>query len=141
MLFRSLSQAQLDRLGRYAKHKTYSAGEQIFQLNQPGHEMMLIANGQVKVTLPVMGEKVLHLATMGRGQFFGEMSFMDGAAYSADVYAVEQVQIISIANEAFNQDDQQDQTLLAVMTKAIALALAQRLRQTNSELLELKSQS
>lgn len=140
-IFKDLSQSQLDCLERYAKHKTFFAGEQIFKLNQPGHEMMFIANGQVKITLPVTTQKVLHLATMGRGQFFGEMSFMDGAVYSADVYAVEEVQVISIASEAFSLNNQEDQTLLAVITKTIALALAQRLRQTNSELLELKSQS
>jgi CRP-like cAMP-binding protein len=66
---------------------------------------------------------------------------MDGSAYSADVYAVDAVQVWSIAREQFKPLDATDQVMEALITKAIALALAQRLRYTNAELLELKNQS
>ena len=66
---------------------------------------------------------------------------MDGSVYSADVYAVDAVQVWSIAREQFKQLDPADQVMQALITRAIALALAQRLRYTNAELSELKNQS
>ena len=34
---------------------------------------MLIASGQIKITLSIGKNTIVHLATVGRGQFFGEM--------------------------------------------------------------------
>ena len=140
-IFQGFSVDQLARLEQCATMRTFVAGEQIFKAGEFGHELMLIARGQVKVSLALEASKTLHLATMGRGQFFGEMSFMDGSIYSADVYAVDEVQVWSIAREQFKPVDAKDQAMQALITKAIALALAQRLRYTNAELLELKNQS
>ena len=140
-IFQGFSVDQLARLEQCATMRTFVAGEQIFKAGEFGHELMLIARGQVKVSLALEASKTLHLATMGRGQFFGEMSFMDGSIYSADVYAVDKVQVWSIAREQFKPLDAKDQVMQALITKAIALALAQRLRYTNAELLELKNQS
>ena len=139
-IFEGLDSSQLQCLKEYAVLHTYSPGEQIFKMNDHGHELMLIASGQVKISLALSSNQVLHLATMGRGQFFGEMSFMDGSVYSADVYAVEQVKVWSIAREQFNTQNTKDQEMQAVITKAIALALAERLRHANAELLEMKNQ-
>jgi SulP family sulfate permease len=140
-IFQDFSSEQLSRLEQCAVMRTFVPGEQIFKAGEPGHELMLIARGQVKVSLALEANKTLHLATMGRGQFFGEMSFMDGSAYSADVYAVDEVQVWCIAREQFKPLDVADQVMQALITKAIALALAQRLRYTNTELLDLKNQS
>jgi hypothetical protein len=140
-IFQDFIREQLSRLEQCAVMHTFVPGEQIFKAGEPGHQLMLIARGQVKVSLALEANKTLHLATMGRGQFFGEMSFMDGSAYSADVYAVDEVQVWSIAREQFKPLDATDQVMEALITKAIALALAQRLRYTNAELLELKNQS
>jgi SulP family sulfate permease len=140
-IFQGFSVDQLARLEQCATMRTFVVGEQIFKAGEFGHELMLIARGQVKVSLALEASKTLHLATMGRGQFFGEMSFMDGSIYSADVYAVDEVQVWSIAREQFKPLDAKDQAMQALITKAIALALAQRLRYTNAELLELKNQS
>ena len=140
-IFKDFSGEQLSRLEQCAVIRTFEPSEQIFKAGELGHELMLIARGQVKVSLALEANKTLHLATMGPGQFFGEMSFMDGSAYSADVYAVDAVQVWSIAREQFKPLNATDQVMEALITKAIALALAQRLRYTNAELLELKNQS
>ena len=138
-IFEGLLADQLQSLKQYAQLNTYGPGEQIFKLNQHGHELMLIASGQVKVSMALPNNQILHLATMGRGQFFGEMSFMDGSIYSADVHAIDQVKVWSIAREQFNAQDAKDQEMQAVITKGIALALAERLRHTNAELFEMKN--
>jgi len=51
--------------------------------NTLGHELMLISRGEVKVSLKTSTGSAIHLATLSRGQFFGEMSFLDGRAPSA----------------------------------------------------------
>jgi len=53
----------------------------------PGGELLLIRRGAVRILLPLGGGGHLTLATFGRGNFFGEMAFLDGSVRSADAVA------------------------------------------------------
>ena len=99
----------------------------------------MIAHGQVKLTLPVKDGQPLHLLTLGKGQFFGEMSFIDGHAHSADAYAVEDVELLSIDRESLANAIGQDQRMLLIIFKRIFIAVAERLRHSNAELHDLRT--
>jgi NTE family protein len=101
---------------------------------------MLVAKGQVKITLDLHSGKKLHLSTLGQGQFFGEMSFVDGRHHSADAVAMEDTTIIRISRENFRELSNNDPLMEASILRSITLALADRLRHSNSELLEAKEQ-
>jgi len=59
--------------------RSYKAGEPIFRRGEQGDELLLIRRGSVRVTLPLDEKQSHHLATFGRGDFIGEMSFLDKA--------------------------------------------------------------
>ena len=101
---------------------------------------MLVAKGQVKITLDLHSGKKLHLSTLGQGQFFGEMSFVDGRPHSADAMAMEDTTIVCISRESFKGISKSDPLMEASILRSIALALADRLRHSNAELLEAKEQ-
>ena len=65
------------------KVMSYRAGETIVGEGASGLGFYLVMDGKVEVR---KGAKVL--ATLGKGQFFGEMSVIDGKPRSADVVAV-----------------------------------------------------
>jgi SulP family sulfate permease len=99
---------------------------------------MLISRGEVKVTLPAANDKTIHLATFSRGQFFGEMSFLDGRKHSANVHASRETELISIDRKAFAAVAAGDPVMSISVMRAIALAIADRLRHANAELREMR---
>jgi predicted RND superfamily exporter protein len=92
-------------LGRFAVRlvvllgtlKNFERGQPIVRKGEPGHEMYLVVNGRADV-LGNDGETVL--ATLARGDVFGEMALLRSATRVADVVARETVETLVI-DEAF----------------------------------------
>jgi SulP family sulfate permease len=137
-LFKDLTEAEAQEINRSAQHLSFQKGQLIYKHNTPGNSLLLISRGQIKLTLPVKGGQYVHLLTLGKGQFFGEMSFLDGHAHSADAYAVDDTDLIIIDRESLAHTIGQDQRMMLILFKKISLALADRLRHSNAELHELR---
>jgi CRP-like cAMP-binding protein len=99
---------------------------------------MLISRGEVKVSLKTSTGSAIHLATLSRGQFFGEMSFLDGRAPSAYVHASGETEIFAIDRVAFAKLAAGTPLMSLGVMRSLALVLADRLRQTNMELREVR---
>jgi CRP-like cAMP-binding protein len=81
-LFAGLDRKELDVLGKLIKEQRYPAGATIVKAGAGGHGLYIIKEGNVSVVRD--GQKV---AAMGPGQFFGEISVLDGGPRTADVQA------------------------------------------------------
>ena len=137
-LFKDLTPSEAEELNSTAQHLSFKKGELIFSQGTQGDSLLLITRGQIKLTLPVKGGRQLHLLTLGKGQFFGEMSFLDGHCHSADAYAIEDTELLNIDRENLAQAIGQDKRMMLIIFKKISLALAERLRHSNAELHELR---
>lgn len=137
-IFGELNIQELTALEHCATRHTFAAGEKVFAADSAGDQLMLISRGEVKVSLPKADGKAIYLATLGAGQFFGEMSFLDGSAHSADVYASRETELIAIDRKAFAEVTAADSMINVSVLRVIALAIAERLRHANSELRELR---
>jgi len=137
-IFHGLNDMELAALEACQVVRTYAAGDVVFAADTVGHELMLISRGEVKVSLPVADGKTIHLATFSRGQFFGEMSFLDGRAHSADVQATRETELIAIDRRAFAKVAVGDPVMSISVMRAVALAIADRLRHANAELREMR---
>lgn len=137
-LFEDLHSATLVGLQRCAQRRFYAAGEIIFTAGTPGDALMLISRGLVRIDLPLSEGRKTHLATFSRGQFFGEMSFLDHHAHSADVEAVIDTELLIIPRSDFNELAKQDPLMAMHVFSSLALAMAERLRHTNHELRALQ---
>ena len=137
-LFKDLTASEAKELNETAKHLSFKKGELIYAHGTPGNSLLLIARGQIKLTLPVKGGQHVHLLTLGKGQFFGEMSFLDGHAHSADAYAIEDTELLNIDRESLAHAIGQDQRMMLIIFKKISLAIAERLRHSNAELHDLR---
>jgi CRP/FNR family transcriptional regulator, cyclic AMP receptor protein len=88
-LFREqgLSRRELMTLATFSKEKHFAAGASLFQEGDEGAEMYVVLDGRAMISkfIPGAGEEAL--AILERGDFFGEMSLIDGEPRSADARA------------------------------------------------------
>ena len=138
-LFRDLTPTEAEQLSRTARTLHFKKGEQIYAYGDPGNELLLIARGQVKLSLPVSNGPDIHVFTIGKGHFFAEMSFIDGHPHSAHAHAQEDCELIGIDRESLLSGIGQDQRMMLIIFKKILLTVATRLRHSNAELQELRS--
>ena len=81
-LFAGLDRKELELLSKLIKEQRYGAGTTIVKAGASGHGLYIIKEGHIAVIRG--GERV---ASLGPGQFFGEISVLDGGPRTADVTA------------------------------------------------------
>ncbi len=137
-LLSGIDAGKIEKLRRFVTEKEFKAGQTIFTRKDPGGEIFLIRSGVVKIFLPLSGGISYHLATFGSGDFFGDMSFLDHGVRSANAAAQTDTSLFVIERAQFDRLAAGNPEVSAVVFERLALALALRLRQTDSELKALQ---
>lgn len=126
-LFESLAHDELAALSARLEERTCAEGTDIFRAGDSGATLFLIQDGAVEISTGD-GAKRTVLAHLFPGQFFGELSLLDGSPRSANARATQ-----ACVLQALDRDD-----FLAFLqakpqaaTKILA-EMADRLRQTNA---------
>ncbi|MGE0087036.1 MAG: cyclic nucleotide-binding domain-containing protein [Desulfococcaceae bacterium] len=96
-MFKGLNENQLGELGSFLKIRQAAKGETIIRKGTPGLNLYIITSGRVEVT----GEGDMHIAYLGKGEVFGEMSLISGDAVAATVRALEPAKILYIRGKDF----------------------------------------
>ena len=80
--------------------KEFKRGEVLFREGEPGKEMYVVQAGKVNITKTVREtEKIL--ATLGAGEFFGEMSILNHKPRSAGAVVAEDAKLLVIDPKTF----------------------------------------
>jgi hypothetical protein len=111
----------------------YKAGKVIVQENDFGETAYVIEQGQVEVSKELDGQSV-HLAYLGAGETFGEMSMIDEKPRSATVTAVTETVVREIRQDDFFNSFQTDPKVALTLLKV----LFERLREANAMILQLQ---
>jgi sulfate permease, SulP family len=133
-LLREFDNTTIDELRSCVYERSISAGEKVFRHGDSGDEIFLIRRGIVRIILPLKHGKIHHLATFRRGDYFGEMAFLDKGQRSADAEAKTNCELYVISRQQFNARVYKDAVLGVRIFARLALAVSLRLRQTDSEL-------
>jgi len=133
-LFADRKQETLADLEACMESRTWKAGEQVFACGDAGDEIFLIRRGSVCIMLPLDGERTHHLATFGRGSFFGEMSFLDSRLRSATAFAFTDCEMYVLSRRRFDVLVENHKRLGLNLMEGLARVLAARLRQADAEL-------
>ncbi|MBF0426532.1 MAG: SLC26A/SulP transporter family protein [Magnetococcales bacterium] len=120
------------------EERSYAAGETIFRLGDDGDKLYLIRRGAVRILLPELDGRSLTLAIFGRGNFFGDMAFLDRGKRSTDAVADGATDVFLITRQRFEELIRTHPVLGQKIYARLARALAVRLRYTNAELLALR---
>ena len=98
-LFQGLGPEQMTLFETESHRRTFKRGEVVFHKGDPGETMFLITEGQVKIVLPSdSGEEAL-LGVLDPGNFFGELSLLDGQPRSATIVATEPTETVVLRRE------------------------------------------
>lgn len=133
-MFRGRTEETFAALEARMEGRSFAAGEFIFRRGDPGQELFLIRFGSVRIMLPVDDAHTHHLATFSRGDFFGEMSFLDGEPRSADAIAFTDTELFVLSRSRFDSLSDEHKRLAINLLEGLARALAIRLRHTDAEL-------
>lgn len=110
--------------------KNYKDGSIIFEENSIGKEMYIILSGNVKI-IKKKGDVETVIATLGEGDFFGEMSLFDNYPRSATVKAEGNVSLLEINQKNFLKKISKDPSLAFRMLEK----MSHRIRKTDDKIM------
>ena len=122
-LFEGLSDRQLNQIARLADEVEARAGQKLARQGETGREMFIIVEGEA-----VVKTRQGRTVRLTRGDFFGEMSLLDGSPRSATVEATTGMRLLVIGQREF-------WALVATapqITRRIMSTLSQRIREANA---------
>jgi len=100
-LFWDLNDEELGYISEKMVSRQYDTGNYIFLEESDGEQCFFVVKGSVKITrLSKEGREVI-LAMLNQGDFFGEMSLLDGESRSANVIALEKTEVLTLNRKDF----------------------------------------
>lgn len=100
-IFSELSSKDMERIAVVAHRRTYPKEQLIMIEEESGQTLFILMNGQVKISrIGEEGREVI-LAVMSSGDFFGEMSLLDGQSRSANVTVMQNSEMLLIHRDDF----------------------------------------
>ncbi|MEO8044723.1 MAG: DUF1003 domain-containing protein [Spartobacteria bacterium] len=126
-LFRALDEMAASELCELLSTREVEAGTPLFHRGEPGDSMYLVEQGCVCISVKDTDGHDTTLAEMGPGDFFGEMSLLDGNPRSADATAKVDSRLAFLPRDDFRSFLRKNPDIaLGILT-----ALTHRLRRTD----------
>jgi SulP family sulfate permease len=133
-LFQGRKDVTIADLEGRMKQRTVKAGELIYAIGDQEQELYLIRRGAARIMAPISGSRQLHhIATYGRGDFFGGLAFLDDRARSDNAIAHTDIDLFILSLEQFNLLAEEHKKLALLLMTAISRTLAHRLRHADGE--------
>jgi CRP/FNR family cyclic AMP-dependent transcriptional regulator len=109
--------------------KTFPPGTVLFKEGESGREMFVIQSGTVKISKVVRGEEQV-LASLGPGEFFGEMAILNNKPRSATATVIEDCKMLVIDPKTYELMLKNNIEIAVRMIKK----LAQRLQEADDQI-------
>ncbi len=100
-LFASLTDAAATELRSLLTIKDVSTSTELFHKGDSGNAMYLIETGRVRISITDEDRREITLAELAQGDFFGEMSIIDGRNRSADAKVIEDGRLAVLSRPNF----------------------------------------
>ncbi|HEV8309768.1 MAG TPA: Crp/Fnr family transcriptional regulator [Methylomirabilota bacterium] len=104
----------------------------VFHAGDPGRSFFLVGAGRIKISLSRQGREVV-LAELGPGDYFGELSLIDGRPRSADAIAATRSELLELPQEAFFRLLETNTTI----ARKLLIEVSSRLREADKQIATL----
>lgn len=101
--FRDVADIDFDRFDRQCAWRRYDDGELVLDYEDESSDVYFIVAGEVRILIRTMAGKEIILGESGAGQFFGEMTAIDGAKRSANVTALTKSELCIMPGYVFRE--------------------------------------
>lgn len=136
-LFSELNENDLEQISKMTVRQVYKKDNMVLIEEEIGSTMFIILNGRVKISrISDEGREVI-LSILVDGDFFGEMSILDGQTRSANAVTLEDTELMIIRRENFLQILHDHPQVAINLLKE----LAHRLRRSDSQIKSLSLQN
>ena len=119
-ILKPLTAQERQEVARSLVQRVYAPGEVVVHRNDEGSSMFVINRGRAEVLVPDTGGQLQQVAVLGPGSFFGEMSLFTGEARTADVRALEELDLLGIQKPAIERLLLENDNLATAFSKSIA---------------------
>jgi len=138
LIFANSTARELNAIHSAMLSRTFKQGEVIVhEEDDENQTFFMIVSGSVHVSVMSSEGKQIILATLRRGEFFGEMALLDGEPRSASVIAAEQCELLMLYRKAFFGILQQFPKIAIQML----VEMSKRLRHSNRQINTLSMMS
>ncbi len=129
-LFSDLADSDLEMVSAVAIPRSFPKGVRVFHEGDESDACYIVREGDLRVTREHSDGRAIALATLGPGDFFGELAMLDGQARSASVEALSDAELLALPASDMRR-------LLgehSEITVKLIAALTRRLRETNERI-------
>jgi len=130
-IFDTLSQRQLQNIRNLIHIRNFDENEIVFRQDDPGVGLYIVRDGQVDVYTEYPDLTRLKIASMNKGDFFGEISLLNDSARSATVIAAKKSILFGLFRPDLMSLMDNDPKLGLRLIYRIAQIIAERLRLTS----------
>lgn len=129
-IFTDLKDDILEKIYSRMQKKVYKKGNMILMEEDLGDTLFILNKGSVKITrISEEGREVI-LSILGEGDFFGEMSILDGESRSANVVALEDSEVFILRRGDFLDLIEKHPQIAIILLQE----LASRLRKSDQQI-------
>ena len=126
----AMNDEQLERFAQFMELEKIAQWSVVVKQGDPGDAMYLILEGEFRVRTNIAGRETI-LATLGVGEFFGDISLFDRGPRSADVVANTDGILLKVTSAAFEQLAREAPDLASSLLLAVGKTLSARIRSDN----------
>ncbi len=142
-IFSDLDTVYLELIAAISSSREYNAGDVIFEENSVGHELFVIADGEVDIQVDpsLIGEAAytgpMTISTLRRGQSFGEMALVDRGLRSASARCAQhETHLVAIPRQALMDLCEAHPELGFILMRNLAVDLAAKIRASGFQVRE-----
>jgi len=140
-IFTDLKEREIRELEEITHRRSFREGEAVFHEGEPGVGMYVIESGSVRVFICAPDSHEIELASLGKGEFFGEAALLEDEPRSATVVALEDTALIGLFKpDLLDLIDRNPAAGVKIILK-LAQILAARLRQTHEEMRRMRAEA
>lgn len=100
-LFKDLKDAQLKEIAARCKIGRYKKGDVVFHKTDLSTDLYIVSSGKLKAVLADEEGGEILIAQFEKGDFFGELSLLDGKGRSATIIAIGDAELAVLKKELF----------------------------------------
>lgn len=126
----ALSPKHLNEVYRLAEEVEVGPRQPVFSKRQDSDAMYIVLSGRIKIFTNSSSKKRKTFAYLKDGEFFGEMSLLDGGTRTASAQAVEPSRLLVIRKKDFQRLLSRDPKLALYLLQTVS----ERLRRANEEI-------